>query len=371
VLNPFHAHCGAAASVTNSSSTLINCILWDNTATNGPQLALYEDSSVAIDYCNLQGGLPGITVDRNSSVSWGLGNTDAAPLFVDTTNADYHLQAGSPCINAGDNSAVLQSVVEDFDGNPRIMGGIVDMGAYEYRLQLKAIDPIPADGATGVSQTPILYWTAGERAILHDVYLGTDEQAVRHATLCSPEYKVSKDFGSESFEPGKLQWDITYYWRIDEYNADETISEGDVWSFTVLVVPDPLAETLDTDLSFTTGGSTNWFYQSTTSFYDGDAAQSGDISYNQESWMQTSVTGPTMVTFYWKVSSEVGCDFLEFYVDGSPQDQISGSVDWQQKSNVITKSGSHTLEWRYVKDKGIDSGSDCGWVDKVEWVSAP
>jgi parallel beta-helix repeat protein len=139
----------------------------------------------------------------------------------------------------------------------------------------------------------------------------------------------------------------------------------DGWLLTLSVV-------LDTALSFTTGGSADWFGQTTTSYDGENAAQSGDISHNQESWMQTTVTGPSTVTFYWKVSSEAGYDFLEFYIDGSLEDQISGSVDgWQQKTYTISTSGSHTLEWRYVKDKGTDSGSDCGWVDKLEWMPTP
>jgi len=133
--------------------------------------------------------------------------------------------------------------------------------------------------------------------------------------------------------------------------------------------PDPLSEALDTDLSFTTGGNADWFSQTTTSQYGADAAQSGDISHNQESWMQTTVNGTGTVAFYWKVSSEEDFDFLEFYIDGSLQEDVSGLEDWEQETYTISTLGSHTLEWRYVKDKGTDSGSDCGWVDKVEWVT--
>lgn len=125
---------GAIASKKNSSFTLTNCILWGNTAADGLQVALYDNSSVAINYCDLQGGLPGIYGDPTSLVAWGLGNTSADPLFVDAANADYHLQPGSPCINAGDNSAIPPSVVVDLDGNPRIINGIVDMGAYEVGM---------------------------------------------------------------------------------------------------------------------------------------------------------------------------------------------------------------------------------------------
>ncbi|TKJ35764.1 MAG: hypothetical protein CEE38_14250 [Planctomycetes bacterium B3_Pla] len=133
----------------------------------------------------------------------------------------------------------------------------------------------------------------------------------------------------------------------------------------------PLSEALDTALSFTTGGDADWFSQTTTSQYGADAAQSGDISHNQESWVQTTVSGAGTVNFYWKVSSETLCDVLVFYIDGSVQDRISGSVDWRQMTYEITDSDLHTLEWRYTKDVGTDSRSDCGWVDKVEWVPAP
>jgi hypothetical protein len=133
------------------------------------------------------------------------------------------------------------------------------------------------------------------------------------------------------------------------------------------VVPDSLSEALDTTLSFTSGGSATWFYQTTTSYYDGDAAQSGDILSDQRSWMQTTVDGLRTISFYWKVSSEARYDFLEFYIDGSCQDRISGSVDWQKKNYEITP-GLHMLEWRYVKDTSKSSGSDCGWVDWVHLV---
>ena len=135
-----------------------------------------------------------------------------------------------------------------------------------------------------------------------------------------------------------------------------------------------LAEAVDnTALTWTTGGSpTEWFRQTAISYYGGDAAQSGDITDGYSTWLQTTVTGPGTLTFCWKVSSEgsssswVG-DCLRFYVNGVEQTLISGSVDWQQKSYSLT-SGTHTLEWRYTKNSYGDSGSDCGWVDKVEFT---
>jgi hypothetical protein len=129
-----------------------------------------------------------------------------------------------------------------------------------------------------------------------------------------------------------------------------------------------LGEAVDnTSLTFTTGGGANWFCETTTTYNGGDAAQSGAITHNQESWMQTTVSGPGTLRFYWKVSSEGNYDFLEFYIDGVLQHQITGAVDWVQKSYTIS-SGSHTLKWRYMKDVSNSLGNDCGWVDKVEWI---
>ncbi|MHC4355859.1 MAG: hypothetical protein ACYS0H_24420, partial [Planctomycetota bacterium] len=130
---------------------------------------------------------------------------------------------------------------------------------------------------------------------------------------------------------------------------------------------DSLSQALDTNFGFTTESSVGWFSQTAVSYDDGDAAQSGDISDNQESLMQTTVSGAGTVSFYWAVSSEADWDFLEFYIDNSLQDQISGIVDWHQMTYTITGSGSHTLEWRYMKDEAVSGGEDTGWVDKFEW----
>ncbi len=75
-------------------------------------------------------------VNNNASAiagTWGVsvGNIDVAPSFADAANNDYHLTTNSPCVNAGTNNAP-QLPATDADGDPRIAGGRVDMGAYEF-----------------------------------------------------------------------------------------------------------------------------------------------------------------------------------------------------------------------------------------------
>jgi len=92
-------------------------------------------------------------------------------------------------------------------------------------------NPQPTNGAIDVPMTTILSWTAADNAASHEVYLGLDKEAVRNAGAGSPEHKGSMALGSESFDPSKLLWHTTYYWRVDEVYTANTV-KGPIWSFT-------------------------------------------------------------------------------------------------------------------------------------------
>jgi hypothetical protein len=99
----------------------------------------------------------------------------------------------------------------------------------------------PANGATDVEQALVLEWIAADSAASHDLYLGTDKDAVRNADSGSSEYKGSMNLDSESYDAGELLWDTIYYWRVDSVKADGTAQKGLIWSFTTanfLVVDD-------------------------------------------------------------------------------------------------------------------------------------
>ncbi len=100
---------GAAGSYLN------NCVVYSNNAWDG---ANYDSSSTLNYSC---------TTPQPTN---GVGNITNAPLFVDQASGNLRLQSNSPCINAGNNDSVATST--DLDGNPRISGGIVDIGAYEF-----------------------------------------------------------------------------------------------------------------------------------------------------------------------------------------------------------------------------------------------
>jgi len=128
----------------DSNPTIINCIFWDNKDMDG-----FGESS------QINGGVPQVSYscikDDDSNDDYipfgGIGNNniDDNPLFVrdpypgldghwDGVNDDFgnlHLRVESPCIDSGTNTTVPPLPPNDYDGNPRILNGIVDIGAYE------------------------------------------------------------------------------------------------------------------------------------------------------------------------------------------------------------------------------------------------
>ncbi|UCE48180.1 MAG: hypothetical protein JSW47_21595, partial [Phycisphaerales bacterium] len=168
--------------------------------------------------------------------AWGSGEEQSDPIPL-VGGERYYVMAlwkeaggGDHCQVAWQGPGVPQRTV--------IAGGFLapfePMNAYGAR---------PSKGATGVTQMPILTWKPGLQAASHEVYFGSDQQAVTDATKASPEYKGSRQLGDESFDPGKLAWDTSYYWRVDEVNNTNPDSPwvGAVWSFTTadfLIVDD-------------------------------------------------------------------------------------------------------------------------------------
>ncbi|MCH7921232.1 MAG: LamG domain-containing protein, partial [Planctomycetes bacterium] len=97
-------------------------------------------------------------------------------------------------------------------------------------------NPKPAEDAIDVPRDVVLNWTAGEFAVKHDAYFGTSFNDANDATVANPGgVLVGPGLADTTFDPGRLEFDQTYYWRVDEANGapDFTVFKGDVWNFTV------------------------------------------------------------------------------------------------------------------------------------------
>ena len=99
---------------------ITNCIIWDNGADPNNDNLHADYGTFDVTYSCLQGSYAGTG-----------GNIDSDPCFVDDVNDDYHLTWDSNCVDTGDPNFVEDANETDIDGNPRLMGGRVDMGADE------------------------------------------------------------------------------------------------------------------------------------------------------------------------------------------------------------------------------------------------
>ena len=154
-----------------------------------------------------------------------------------------------------------------------------------------------------------------------------------------------------------------------EVSNEFGVVTSDPATLTVLLADASLGEGVDNaELTWGTSGDAFWFNQ--TGFtYDGvDALKSGNVDNGESTELVTIVDGPGFLSFWWSVSSELNWDFLRFYIDEAPTDEISGLEDWAE-IRIPIPDGTHALKWVYEKDPIFSVGADAGWVDQVVYVS--
>jgi len=160
--------------------------------------------------------------------------------FDDVNNAAGGLPQGTATYSPG-TLKLAQTYywrVDEFDVIDTYKGHV-----WSFTTEGAVGSPNPANGAVDVKQTQIITFSPSVYAASHQLYFGTDKDAVKNADTGSPEYKGTRDLGAESYDPGMLEWDTAYYWRIDEVNNTNPDSPwtGNIWSFTTanfLIVDD-------------------------------------------------------------------------------------------------------------------------------------
>ena len=157
-------------------ATLNNCLINGNSGNEGggASICRLDNCTIVTNKANFGGGADGCTLENcivyyNAGNAFnyrgsfmtncctfpmppGTGNIINPPIFVNLAGGDFHLQFNSPCINSGNNAYVTGTT--DLDGNPRIIGGTVDIGAYEYQTPTSIISyawlqqyGLPTDGS--------------------------------------------------------------------------------------------------------------------------------------------------------------------------------------------------------------------------------
>ncbi|MBN2314541.1 MAG: LamG domain-containing protein, partial [Sedimentisphaerales bacterium] len=129
----------------------------------------------------------------------------------------------------------------------RLDGSVDDFRVYSRALSQEEIQeimrgdpllawrPSPADGSNPDIDSAIpLSWSPGESASQHDVYVGTDKDAVTSADATDTTGIYRGRQSARTYTPGDVEWGGgPYYWRVDEVNTDGTVTKGRIWDFTV------------------------------------------------------------------------------------------------------------------------------------------
>ena len=171
----------------------------------------------------------------------------------------------------------------------------------------EATNPGPVDQATHVDPNGTLSWWPGEGALYHDIYLGTDANAVANADHLSPEFMGT--VSEAHFDPCGLELETIYYWRIDEVGP-VCMTQGDVWCFTTWI------------------GLISWW-----EFDEG----SGSIAYDSAGENDGTISGATWTSG--QIGGALDFDGVDDYVLVSDSDSISvGNQDYTICAWIYQKS---------------------------------
>lgn len=264
-----------------------------------------------------------------------------------------------------------------------------DEGTWSRNLQVPIYAPLPEIDNTIVSDGDDFLLDPGETTdfIIELVNVGGSDIENAELTLSSEDAFVTVNNATDnmtSFMPGG-SYAATFNLSASGDTPDNYVAalnlniSGDDFD-TDLIVNLSIGQVIENWESGDTGqfpwffdGDANWFISEDSPYEGNYCLQSGDISDSQESVLELSVNvlSAGNISFYRKVSCETSggypaYDFLSFYIDGAEQIRWHGETDWASFTYPLD-AGHHLLEWKYEKDLSVSSGSDCAWIDFINF----
>ncbi len=130
-----------------------------------------------------------------------------------------------------------------------------------------------------------------------------------------------------------------------------------------------VAAALDSELDWDSGGDAPWFAQTGTSRDAIDAAESAPLGEGEAAWIETTVTGPGNLSFWWKGASVPDADAVRFSIGASEMASLTGSGDWQEQTFEIPE-GDSVLRWSFARTSPASAGTSRVWLDQVVYSVA-
>ncbi len=258
----------------------------------------------------------------------GGNNITNPPLFLAGT---LQLATNSPCLNSGNNAYV--SGPRDASGGPRIIGSVVDIGAYENTF---ALYPLTVVNGTGSGNYPpgTIVPIAATNPPAWAVFTGWTGDVACVSNVLSPSTTVTMPNAAVTVT-------ATYHLQ----TLPEIIGG-------LLGIPQPVT------VSNVPPGALS---------VDPPLVRLGPVPDDDLAFLSTVYTNAGTLIFPWGVSCEPEFDRLALFIDGLEVASITG-----EEQGVVTQfvagAGAHTIQWVYLKDSSGDDGADCGWIQPVTWI---
>ena len=155
--------------------------------------------------------------------------------------------------------------------------------------------------------------------------------------------------------------------------AVATDNEGNIRLSTVNIVlltdaNEGFESAMNTSYAWENTSLSPWIIQAVDYYSGYQSAKAGTISHNQNTALSITlnVIEAGEISFFRKVSCENNYDYLRFFIDEVQQAQWTGSMDWARQHFAV-QPGTRTFTWTYIKDQGVNSGSDTAWLDHINF----
>ena len=242
--------------------------------------------------------------------------------------------------------------------------------------------PVGAYGNVAVYATPDATWSAESLSpwlTISEGAAGTGNGNIKYIAAANPTLSTRQ--GRIKVTPPHHTPNPDIYaglaCKIEEsYNCDGSSPRWLTWDTTSTAIassepmPDDFSRALNSPMTFTTDGDADWYIVEDDTL-DGQAMRSGAVGDNKKSYLRTSVNGSGTLTFWYKRSTNHGGCSFKCSIDGTAILSTIGEGNWTFKSVSVTGSGIHSIVWWFEDtESGSNSGSMCGWLDRVTWAPA-
>jgi hypothetical protein len=259
----------------------------------------------------------------------GGNNITNPPLFQAGT---LQLSTNSPCVNAGNNAFV--SGTRDAAGNPRILGSVVDIGAYESTFFLVPLTVVNGTGSGNYLPGVV----------------------VPIAATNPPAWSTFSGWtGDVAFVSNVLSTSTTVTMPSNAVTV--------VATYNLSSLPEIISDILDIPMPVTLSNVTIDAVSTLPPEVRLGPVADGDIAF-----VSTVYTNAGTLIFPWRVSCEPVFDRLSLIIDGTNEAAFITGLASGVVTQFIAGAGAHTIQWVYTKDGSESEGLDCGWIGAVTWI---